>query len=66
MIEPHVDWPRRITLVADKGFDAEDFVNEVRAMGVTLHVAQNLSGRRSAIDGHTNPSPRRFRKPRIE
>ena len=38
---------------ADKGFDAQDFVNELRAMKVTPHVAQNTSGRRSAIDRRT-------------
>ena len=53
MIEPYADWPRRVTLGGDKGFDAEDFVNELRAMNVTPHVAQNISGRRSAIDGRT-------------
>lgn len=31
----------------------EDFVNELRSMKVTPHVAQNTSGRRSAIDGRT-------------
>ncbi len=53
MIEPYADRPRAITLGGDKGFDAEDFVNELRAMRVTPHVAQNTSGRRSAIDGRT-------------
>ncbi|MEF2550930.1 IS5 family transposase [Aurantimonas sp. A2-1-M11] len=53
MIEPLADRPRRITLGADKGYDTEDFVNELRSMRVTPHVAQNISGRRSAIDGHT-------------
>ena len=53
MIEPCADRPKRITLGADKGYDAEDFVNELRSMGVTPHVAQNTSGRRSAIDGRT-------------
>ena len=53
MIEPHADRPRPITLGADKGYDAEDFVNELRSMKVTPHVAQNTSGRRSAIDGRT-------------
>ena len=36
---------------ADKAYDAEDFVNELRK--VTPHVAQNTSGRSSAIDGRT-------------
>jgi transposase len=53
LIEPHADRPRAITLGADKGYDAQDFVNELRAMRVTPHVAQNTSGRRSAIDGRT-------------
>jgi transposase len=53
MIEPRADQPRAITLGADKAYDAEDFVNELRAMKVTPHVAQNTSGRASAIDGRT-------------
>ena len=53
MIEPRADRPRPITLGADKAYDAEDFVNELRAMRVTPHVAQNISGRSSAIDGRT-------------
>ena len=53
MIEPRADRPRAITLGADKGYDAEDFVNELRSMRVTPHVAQNTRGRRSAIDGRT-------------
>ena len=53
LIEPHADRPRPITLGADKAYDAEDFVNELRAMKVTPHVAQNNKGRASAIDGRT-------------
>ena len=53
MIEPLADRPRRITLGADKAYDTEDFVNELRSMRVTPHVAQNTSGRASAIDGRT-------------
>jgi transposase len=53
LIEPYADRPRPITLGADKGFDVEDFVNELRAMNVTPHVAQTTSRRRSAIDGRT-------------
>src|ERR1700679_3506621 len=41
------------TLGADKAYDTEDFVNELRSMKVTPHVAQNTSGRSSAIDGRT-------------
>jgi hypothetical protein len=53
MIEPHADRPHSITLGADKAYDAEDFINELRSMRVTPHVAQNTNGRSSAIDGRT-------------
>ena len=53
MIEPRADRPRPITLGADKAYDAEDFVNELRSMNATPHVAQNTMGRSSAIDGRT-------------
>ncbi len=32
---------------------ARDFVNELRSMNVTPHIAQNTAGRRSSIDGRT-------------
>src|SRR5438105_13302333 len=51
MIEPRAERPQAITLGADKAYDAEDFVNELRSMKVTPHVAQNIRGRSSAIDG---------------
>jgi transposase len=51
MIEPHADRPGRITLGADKGYDAEDFVNELRSMNVAPHVAAKVRG--SALDGRT-------------
>jgi hypothetical protein len=53
MIEPRADRPQAITLGADKAYDAEDFVNELRSMNATPHVAQNTSGRSSAIGGRT-------------
>jgi hypothetical protein len=52
MIEPHVDRPRA-SRWADKAYDAENFVNDLRSMKVTPRVAQNTSGRTSAIDGRT-------------
>jgi transposase len=51
MIEPRADRAVRITLGADKGYDAEDFVNELRSMNVTPHVA--AKAKNSAIDGRT-------------
>ena len=46
MIEPRADRPTGVTLGADKGYDARDFVNELRAMNVRAHVAQNANNRR--------------------
>src|SRR5207247_11035880 len=42
-----------VTLGADKSYDTRDFVQAVRLLGVTPHVAQNTSKRASAIDGRT-------------
>ena len=53
MIEALADRPTKISLGADKGYDSEVFVNELRSLNVTPHVAQNDNGRRSAIDGRT-------------
>lgn len=44
---------QRITLGADKGYDTQDFVDELQKMQVTPHVAQNNTNRASAIDGRT-------------
>jgi transposase len=43
----------RVTLGADKGYDTREFVVSCRRRQVTPHVAQNTSGRRSAIDQRT-------------
>ena len=56
MVERHASRPKPITLGADKGYDAADFVMELREMNVTPHVAQNTS-RRSAIDRRTTRHP---------
>ncbi len=60
MIEPWADRPVRITLGADKGYDAEDFVNELKSMNVTPHVAAKAKG--SAIDGVFRGLPLRTTK----
>ena len=44
---------RHATLGADKGYDTRDFVAGCRALGITPHVAQNTTNRRSAIDART-------------
>ena len=56
MIEPRADKPKPTTLGGDKGFDAADFVMELREINVTPHIAQNTS-RRSAVDGRTTRHP---------
>ena len=53
MIVRHSPGARRITLGADKGYDAAAFVADMRALNVTPHIAQNISGRRSAVDART-------------
>jgi transposase len=56
MIGPRADRPKAITLGGDKGFDAADFVMELREIKVTPHIARNTT-RRSTIDGRTTRHP---------
>ena len=42
-----------MTLGADKNYDTQDFVKQLREQGVTPHVAQSNRHRSSAIDGRT-------------
>jgi len=46
---------RRRTLGADKGYDEDGFIADVRRLGITPHVAPNTHARRlrSAVDGRT-------------
>jgi len=48
---------RRITLGADKGYDAASFVEGLREENVTPHIAQNDTNRSSAIDERTTRHP---------
>jgi transposase len=48
---------QRVTLGADKNYDTRDLVRELRELRVTPHVAQNATGRSSAIDGRTTRHP---------
>ncbi len=45
------------TLGADKAYDSADFVRSCRERGVTPHVCQNTTNRRSAIDARTTRHP---------
>lgn len=63
-------WRRR-TLGADKGYDTIGFVEDVRALGTTPHVTQNVTRRGgSAIDARTTRHPgyaiSQHARPRIE
>jgi transposase len=51
--EAKQDGFRPATLGGDKNYDTKNFVANMRERDVTPHVAQNTSGRRSAIDGRT-------------
>jgi hypothetical protein len=57
MVQQVGDRPCAVTLGADRGYDATDFVEELRGLNVRPHVAQNMSGRRSAIDKRTTRHP---------
>ena len=57
MILRHSPRTRRLRLGADKGYDAQAFVADLRDLNVTPHIAQNVTGRRSAIDGRTTQHP---------
>ena len=48
---------RRITLGEDKNYDTHQFVQDLRALQVTPHVAQHTTNRASAIDGRTTRHP---------
>ena len=49
--------PGRTTVGGDKNYDSADWVKQVRASGVTPHVAQNNTNRSSAIDARTTRHP---------
>jgi transposase len=65
MIEGFAARSRAITLGSDKGYDAADFVEELRTINVRPHVARNTSGRRSAIDRRTTRHPGYTKSQRI-
>ena len=43
------DDQKTLTLGADKGYDAQEFIEALQQMNVLPHVAQNQSGRKSAV-----------------
>ena len=54
LMAERIEGRQRVTVAADKGYDTQEFVREIRGMNVTPHVAQNDKRRGgSAIDGRT-------------
>jgi transposase len=54
LMAERIEGSRRVTVAADKGYDTQELVREMRDMNVTPHVAQNDKRRGgSAIDGRT-------------
>jgi transposase len=49
----HKQAGKRVTLGGDRGYDTAGFVERLRDLQVTPHVAQNITNRRSAIDART-------------
>ena len=49
---------RRLTLGADKAYDVHGFVDDLRDLNITPHIAQNTTNRSSAIDARTTSPPR--------
>jgi hypothetical protein len=53
-VEPEL---ARMTPDADKGYDAQEFIEALDKLGVQAHVAQNKSGRRSAVSDKDAATP---------
>lgn len=49
--------PARASLGADKSYDTRDFVDALRGLAVTPHIAQNTTHRRSTLDRRTTRHP---------
>jgi transposase len=57
MVVRHSPGSRRLTLGADKAYDVHEFVDDLRDLNVTPHIAQNTTNRSSAIDARTTHHP---------
>jgi hypothetical protein len=57
MVARHSPGSRRLTLGADKAYDAHEFIDDLRDLNITPHVAQNTTNRSSAIDARTTRHP---------
>jgi len=57
MVVRHSPGSHRLTLGADKAYDVHEFVDDLRDLNVTPHIAQNTTNRSSAIDTRTTRHP---------
>ena len=57
MVVRHSPGSRRLTLGADKAYDVHGFVDDLRDLNITPHIAQNTTNRSSAIDVRTTRHP---------
>lgn len=58
LLAERIEGSRLVTVAADKGYDRQEFVREMRGMKITPHVAQNHNRKGgSAIDGRTTRQP---------
>jgi hypothetical protein len=57
MVVRHSPGSHRITLGADKAYDVHGFVDDLRDLNITPHIAQNTTNRSSAIDTRTTRHP---------
>ena len=58
LMAERMEGSQRVTVAADKGYDTQELVREMRGMNVTPHVAQNDHRRGgSAMDGRTTRQP---------
>jgi hypothetical protein len=57
MVARHSPGSGRLTLGADKAYDVHEFVDDLRDLNITPHIAQNTTNRTSAIDARTTRHP---------
>jgi transposase len=57
MVERSCPGKKRITLAADKGYDANEFIGELRELNVTPHVSLKESKKNREVDGRTTRHP---------
>jgi hypothetical protein len=57
MVAQHSPGSRRLTHGADKAYDVHEFVDDLRDLNVTPHIAHNTTNPTSAIDARTRRHP---------